>query len=174
MKDLNKKSMHAALKALDEISNQPFDLIVGGGGAMVMAYSFPLGTQDIDAYPKGIELSELDQLVKTVSKRIGISPSWLNTYFVSFSYSLPNDYQSRLVSVFQGRCVHAFALGKEDLLIMKCFAHRPKDFSHAKALIKKGADVHFVEKHLENLKLKGIALADEAMDFLNEVVDACL
>ena len=70
-----------------------------------------------------------------------------------------------------GQNLKVLALGKDEMLIMKCFAHRLKDEGHAKALIKKGARVEFVESHIEKLLEKRIPLAQEALDFLDELVD---
>ena len=52
---------------------------------------------------------------------------------------------------------------------MKCFAGRKKDVSHARALLKIGADRAFVERHVETLLGRGIPGAREALDFLDEL-----
>lgn len=52
--------------------------------------------------------------------------------------------------------MRVFALGKTDLLIMKCFAGREEDLLHAKLLIKKGADLSKAESHIESLIKKRI------------------
>lgn len=52
---------------------------------------------------------------------------------------------------------------------MKCFAGRAKDVAHARALIKAGADVKFVENHIESLKKKRIPGSDRAIDFLDDL-----
>lgn len=51
---------------------------------------------------------------------------------------------------------------------MKCFAHRPKDISHTKALLRLGLDLKKVEDHIEFLKSKRIPEAQKALDFLDE------
>lgn len=146
-------------------------LIVGGGGAMILAHGFPLGTTDIDAIPKGLEIAQLDPFVKKVSQERRIAPDWLNPYFSTFAHTLPPDYGDRLIEVFRGRRIVARALGKEEMLIMKCFAHRQKDVGHAKALIRGGARVKKVETQLDSLQKKGISGAREALDFLDDVLD---
>lgn len=37
-------------------------------GAMILAHGFPLATTDIDAVPKGMEIAELDVLVKQIAQ----------------------------------------------------------------------------------------------------------
>lgn len=168
---LTEKIMRAALTELDARLDSPVTLIIGGGGAMILAHGFPLATSDIDAFPKKIEIAKLDVLVKKVATEQRLPPDWLNPYFASFTHTLPSDYSERLIEVFRGGNLEAFALGKEEMLIMKCFAHRQKDVGHARALIKKGADMDFVESHIEKLKKKGIPGAEAALDFLDELIE---
>jgi hypothetical protein len=160
------------LKALSHLAFEletPVQLIIGGGGAMMLAYHFSLATTDIDGIPKGIELHELDVLVKKVASELHISSDWLNPYFSTFTHVLPSDYGQRLVNVFSERNLEVLAISKDDLLIMKCFAGRQKDVSHSKALIKAGARTGFAENHLEKLRDKNIPGAKEALDFLDDV-----
>lgn len=166
---LTETIMRAALAALDSELDTSVTLIVGGGGAMILAHGFPLATSDIDAFPKKMEIAALDALVKKVAQKERLPSDWLNPYFSSFTHTLPSDYADRLIEVFRGRYLEAFALGKEEMLIMKCFAHRQKDVGHARALLKRGADVDFVESHIEKLREKGIPGAEAALDFLDEL-----
>lgn len=166
---LTAEIMKRALNRLDEKLDSPLTLIIGGGGAMILAHDFPLSTTDIDAVPKSMDIATLDPLVKAIAKELGLPPDWLNPYFSSFTHTLPNDYEKRLVSVFEGAHLRGLALGKEEMLIMKCFAHRQKDVGHARALLKKGADREFVADHIEKLREKGIPQADAALDFLDEL-----
>ncbi len=138
---------------------------------MVLAHDFPLATADIDAVPRPIDLPALDSLVKTIARELELPPDWLNPYFSSFTHTLPNDYDTRLVPVFAGKKLQGLALGKEDMLIMKCFAHRQKDVGHARALIKKGTNLDFVENHIEKLRDSNVIGAQAALDFLDELVE---
>lgn len=169
--DLTSKHMLQALKALDQKLSGSVTLIIGGGGAMVLAHQFPLSTSDIDAISKGIELSELDALVKEVAVELSIAKDWLNPYYGSFIHTLPPEYGSRLITVYEGKFLQAKCLGKEDLLIMKCFAGRPKDISHARVLIRSGASTEVVEKHIRSLQKNRIPGAKKALVFLHEQED---
>lgn len=166
---LTKKIMQEALKLLNKKLTTHVTLILGGGGAMVLAHQFPLATMDLDAAPVGEDFSILDPLVKEIAKELNLPGDWLNPYFSTFSHTLPDDFKSRLIEVFHGKNLSAKALGKEEMLILKCFAHRQKDIPHAKALVKLQADIKFVEKHIESLKKKRIPGSDEALDFLDDV-----
>ncbi len=169
--DLSSQLMIKALERLDELIKAPVSLIVGGGGAMILAHHFPLATSDIDAVPRGMDLSEIDDAIKQVAQELNIPKDWLNPYFSTFTHTLPLSYGDRLVRVFAGARLTADALSVDDLLIMKCFAHRQKDVAHARALIKAGANVTFVGDHIESLLEKRIPGAEAALDFLDDVSD---
>ncbi|MCM2278647.1 MAG: hypothetical protein NDJ89_11290 [Oligoflexia bacterium] len=126
--------MKKALSRLDQLLTQPVTLIVGGGGAMILAHEFPLATSDLDAVPKGMDIHALDPLVKQIAKEQGLPPDWLNPYFSTYAHTLPTDYQERLIEVFSGDALKALALGKKDLLSMKCFADFQKGFEHGRSL----------------------------------------
>lgn len=170
-KNLTQVKMIEALSALDKLLTARITLIVGGGGAMILAHQFPLSTSDIDAIPKGIELFDLDVFIKQVADDLSLPKDWLNPYFSTFGHLLPSDYADRLVEVFRGEKIEAKALGKEDLLIMKCFAGRQKDVPHARELVKNKSDTTFVEKHIRSLIKKRIPGSEKALEFLHEIED---
>ncbi|MCB0350334.1 MAG: hypothetical protein KDD38_04065 [Bdellovibrionales bacterium] len=169
-KPMSKSIFIAALKRLNELITEPVVLIAGGGGAMILAHNYPLATSDLDAIPKSLSPDAIDPMVKQIAKEMQLPADWLNPYFSTFTHTLPSDYGSRLISVFKGTRLEVLALGREDLLIMKCFAGRAKDVAHARALIKAGADTEFVEDHIETLKKKRIPGADKALDYLDEIL----
>ncbi|MBC7691721.1 MAG: hypothetical protein H7222_08110 [Methylotenera sp.] len=175
MGPLTSKIMIRALQLLsDALSRGKFPkvtLIMGGGGAMVLAHHFPLGTTDIDAIPKGISIEELDPLVKLIAEQEKLPFDWLNPYFSTFSHTLPPDYGTRLIQVLETPSLEVLALGREEMLIMKCFAHRRKDVGHARALVRSGADLEQVEARIEELRKKGIRDSAEALDFLQEILE---
>jgi hypothetical protein len=169
---LTEKQMRHALRLLNDKLRHPVRLIVGGGGAMILAHHFSLVTSDIDAVPaSGTTALELDPLVKQVANEQGLPKDWLNPYYSTFTHVLPADYGSRLENVLALDRLSVDALSLDDLLIMKCFAGRMKDRVHARALIQNGARVRFVEQHLESLRDRKIPGAEQAIDFLDEVLD---
>ncbi len=171
MEKLSKKQILKALKNLDSLSTKPFELIIAGGSAMICAYQYPLGTVDVDVVVRKADLSEVDAYIKKTAQKLSLSPDWLNVWVSSFTHYLPADYEDRLNILFQGKKVTAKVFGKEDILILKCFAHRGKDIGHVKALIKQKADTSFVEKHINTLLKKHIPGADKALDFLYDILD---
>jgi hypothetical protein len=171
MEAFTEEKMRSALRGLDEELDREVSLIIGGGGAMILGHQLPLATADIDAVPKNMDLFEIDVMIKSVAKKQHLPVDWLNPYFATFGHTLPQDYDQRLIEVFSGRQLKAFALGLEEMLIMKCFAGRQKDIVHSRALIKKGANTEFVEKHIEKLIQERIPGSEKALDFLDELVE---
>jgi hypothetical protein len=170
--NLTAELMKNALQVLDTKLNTPVRLIIGGGGAMILAHHFSLATTDIDGIPGvGMTAEELDPFVKEVARELNIPSDWLNPYYVTFTHVLPKEYGTRLQLVFEFSNLIVEALSKDDLLIMKCFAGRIKDQPHVRALIRSGANITIAEKHIETLKSKGIPGAEKALDFLDEIMD---
>lgn len=163
--------MIKAFDLLDKRIDQGLTLLIGGGGAMVLGHDFPLSTMDIDAIPKGMTMEELSPLIEEIGHELNIPLDWLNPYFSTFTFVLNNQYESRLVTVYQGENITATALGKEDLLLMKCFAGRDKDIPHTLALIKSGADLEEVEHQLDILEQKNTPGVAQAIAFLDDVLE---
>lgn len=170
---MKRQDMIDAFRALDRLLDKPLTLLIGGGAAMLLAHDVPLSTNDIDGLPLDAKVSpaELDRLVKKVATELGIGAHWYNDYFNTFTYALPYDFRDRLVVVWKGEHLIVKALGKEDLLIMKCFAGRDKDIGHARALLKRGAKKEIVEQQIEKLSEKGLPRSREALEFLEDLID---
>ena len=168
---MNQKQMLEALKELDKALPQAVQLLIGGGAAFVLAHHIPLSTSDIDGIPYQSQLKQmdLDVYVKQVSDILKIPKDWLNPYFATFTYSLPKDYGSRLLTIFTGKKLKALALSKEDLLIMKCFAGREKDIPHASTLLKKKLNLSLVAQHLHYCIDERLPKAQEATDFFYDL-----
>ncbi len=163
--------MIQAFQRLDEVVTQSTRVIVGGGAAMLAAYQIPISTEDVDGVPdKGsMELAAFKKEVRLVGRELGIPQDWLNDYFSTFLFVLPSDYGTRLVPLYQGKHLEVCALSKEELILMKLFAGREKDIPHARALIRKGADLRIVEKRIQELVEKKIPGAQRAWDFLSDL-----
>ncbi len=170
---MKKEDMLQAFEILDKKLGQTVRLIVGGGAALNVGHGIPIVTQDVDAVPdrSSMELADFKKEVRAVGRELGIPQDWLNDYYGTFLFVLPNDYEKRLVPLFRGEHLHVMALGKEDLLLMKCFAGREKDVPHAKTLVRRHTDVKLVDRRIDELKAKKIPGAERASDFLSDICD---
>jgi hypothetical protein len=170
---MDKETMLKAFEVLDKKLKKPAEIVIGGGADMLIAHNVPLSTMDIDGLLVHCELTptDIDPLVKKVAQELSINPHWFNSYFGTFTYVIPRDYEIRIVAVYKGKNLKVSSFGLDDLLIMKCFSGREKDIGHAKALIKSGADLNFVDAHIQALAEKNVPKAAEALDFLDDIRD---
>lgn len=166
---LTRAILEAAFGALDSRLDRPVTLVVGGGTAMMLAHGLPVRTTDVDAYPIRGGIEEIAPHVRAVARELGLSPDWVNPHYETFAHVLPADYGARLREVFAGERLRVMALGAEDLLVMKCFAGREKDVGHARALLRRGPDLGIVEGRIEELVERGVAGAQDAADFLDDL-----
>lgn len=170
---MKKEDMMLAFQKLDGRLKSFTRIIVGGGAALVTAYGVPVSTQDVDGVPdrSSMDLADFKSEVRAVGREMGISQDWLNDYFSTFLFVLPKDYGERLVTIYKGKNLEVCALGKEDLILMKCFAGREKDIPHVRVLIRKGADLKIVDDRLSELLEKKIPGAEKASDFFSDLCD---
>jgi hypothetical protein len=169
---LDPSLMREALTRLDGKLDHPARLVIGGGGAMLLAYGHTLATQDVDAFATpGTKLSALEGPARQVAVELDIAPDWLNGHFVTFTSVLPKDYSVRLRQVFDGAHLTVDALGPEDLLVMKCFAGRNKDRPHARKLLAVANDLSIVDRQLELLQERRFPGAERAADWFDDLRD---
>jgi hypothetical protein len=170
---MDKNIMLKAFESLDKKICSKAKLLLGGGGAMVLAHAFPLSTMYIDAlfYKSPITQADVFDEIQEVANELNLPKDWLNPHFGTFLYTLPQDYESRLITIFEGKHITVNALSIEDLLILKCFAGREKDVPHARVLMKKLKNIDLVENHLRKLIDDHIPKAREANDFFDELLD---
>ena len=168
---MTQEGMIRAFEGLDKRLPSFVRLIVGGGAAMVAAHGIPVSTQDVDGVPDktSMELATFKKEVRSVGRELAISQDWLNDYFSTFLFVLPSDYGKRLKTVYKGQNLEVAALGKEDLILMKCFAGREKDIPHLRALLKKGADLTVIDNRFEELVAKKIPSAQRAADLFSDL-----
>lgn len=168
---LDAARLRDAFQALDARLERPVELVVGGGTAMMLAYRLPVRTMDVDAYPREGNLDALLPAIRAVARERGLPPDWINPHFETFAYVLPPDYGTRLRPIFEGARLRALALGVEDLLVMKCFAGREKDVGHARALLKRSPDLALVERRIQELADRSVPGAQDALDFLDDLLE---
>ena len=165
--------MISAFKRLDFHLNTPTRLIIGGGAALIAAYDIPITTQDVDGIPDktSLDLAEFKKEIRAVGRELGISQDWLNDYFGTFLFVLPSNYGDRLVPIYEGRYLTVCALGKEDIILMKCFAGREKDIPHIRALLRKKANIKIIETRLDELVVKNVPNSQKASDFFGDICE---
>jgi len=172
---LDRKTLMEAFACLDRHvpGKKSAHLVLGGGAAMIAAYDHRLATRDVDATTArgGLRMADLAAASRAVAEEMDLEPDWLNPHFEVYTPVLPSDYGTRLRRVFEGERLRVDALGPEDLLLMKCFAGRDKDLSHARKLVRMAQDLDVVDRRLAELGERGYPGAARAADAFDDLRD---
>src|SRR5665213_947593 len=101
---MDAKTIKRSFELLDHALDSPLRLIMGGGGALLLAYGHHASTAAIDVVPKPYRpVSDFEEILHDIAKKLKLPADWLNTYFTEFTYVLPEDYENRLKNYFQGK-----------------------------------------------------------------------
>lgn len=92
--DVLLKELANRYRRIDKKGYQPVDIVIVGGGSILLNYSFRQSTVDIDAILH--VSSAINDIAIDLSKEYDISPHWLNSDFMILS-----SYSKRLESVSQ-------------------------------------------------------------------------
>ncbi len=172
---LNKKIIKQAFLELDKLLPEKTNILIGGGAALLILDIMPIATMDIDAIPfkSVIGSDELKPYREKVAKKLGLPHDWINEHFYQFTFCLPEDYGKRLKVFFKGKKLICYVLHPTDIVIMKLFAHRAKDESHVKYLIKNDStDLEYIDEHLEECIDKNLPKAKEAQNYFHDLLRA--
>ena len=89
-------------------------VIVGGGALMLMGY-IPRATQDID-------------VIKATNVLHGLFRNYdMNAHVTAYENSFPYNYEDRLNPIWSGRKIDFYTASLEDIVIAKLCADRPQD-----------------------------------------------
>ena len=117
------------LKYLDDDANSIFDsdgrfqVVIVGGGALVLHGYITRGTDDIDILDANHKLHELMQSYDMNGD--------VNAYINNFPY----NYEDRTVLVWSGMKIDYYAASLEDIVISKLCSSRPDDLTDIEFLV---------------------------------------
>lgn len=93
-----------------------FQIIIVGGGALVLMNAITRATQDIDAILPPAELRDL------------MSRYDMNSNVMAYIDYFPYNFEDRIKPVdIAGRCIDYYTASLEDIVIAKLFSNRPTD-----------------------------------------------
>lgn len=119
---LDRKGLGTALRAIDAVLEEPADLILVGGAAVLLLTDGVRVTFDLDA----MQSAGLERIARATAE----SPSLpLNARSDPFEVFLPEDWRERLIghTVEGVHRLRVYTPSPEDLAIMKVFRFGPKD-----------------------------------------------
>lgn len=105
------------------LKNLSFSAVVIGGSALALLGIISRETQDCDVLDPSIPES-IKKASKEFAKTIpSLKEDWLNNGPETLKRELPPDWMLRLSTVYQGKGITLFTLGRSDLLKSKLFAY---------------------------------------------------
>ena len=164
MRPLNDGTIRTALAALGARvrADHPVEIFVVGGAAGVLLGLLPPAwtTADVDMIDCHLPTDREDVLAaaEDVARDLSLPGAWLSEDVGLFAWTLPRDWQSRVVETGNYGRLRVFAVSRRDLIAMKFLAHRERDLEHLEQMKVTAADLEFVRRHLDSLA----GLADEA------------
>ncbi len=140
-----------AFRALGERLDEPAEIIVAGGSALLLLGIVDRETGDIDAVASQPKLSTIARDIALVGEDLGLPASWLNDGVRAYYDLLATDYRDRLTTIGEFGPLVVRTLGRPDLILLKIAAARPRDLDDLRALAPTVEEIAFVASQLERI-----------------------
>ncbi|MBA3273860.1 MAG: hypothetical protein H0T11_08330 [Chthoniobacterales bacterium] len=131
------------------------EILIVGGAAGVLTYELPPAwtTADVDAFH--FELAKDREAVLSAGEEVGrelkLPSDWLNDWGGKYTWTLPDDWQSRRIKIGEFGRLRVYAVSRIDLISMKFIGHRERDLEHLQELKVTSSEKEVVQKYLEVL-----------------------
>jgi len=93
----------------------------------------------------------LQEDIRAVADRLDLTPGWLNGSIQTYLDVLPPDYKARLITLPARGKLHIALLHRQDIIVIKLFAGRPRDLADIVALRPTPQELQFVRSELPRL-----------------------
>ncbi len=148
------KSLQAALLRLGSTLRESASLTLGGSAALLLTGALDRLTDDGDVVESSVDFATLLDAVRQVEVVELAPPGWLNTSIQAYTHVLPADYRSRLVHLPRMGRLDVSLLGRADVILMKTYAHRPRDLQDLLAVTPTEQELAFVEQCIPRIAAK--------------------
>jgi Nucleotidyltransferase of unknown function (DUF6036) len=102
---------------------------------------------------------------------LDLTPGWLNGSIQIYLDVLPPDYKARLITLPARGKLHIALLHRQDIIVMKLFAGRPRDLTDIVALRPTSQELQFVRGELPRLRRIDQPRAARLESFLDQYHD---
>ena len=164
---MSRGALWEALSALGRRASGPVSLVLGGSAALILSNDLPRPTDDGDVVTSEPGMGELQALIREIADSEGLPPGWLNGSIQSYTYVLPADYTSRLVSMPPFGRLQVRLLSRRDVILMKVYGMRPRDIDDLHAIRPTLEELAFVRAQLARIGAKEASKAREMAEFLD-------
>jgi hypothetical protein len=165
---MTRDTLWGALAALGRRVRQPVSIVLGGSAALILGEELRRPTDDGDVVTSDPGLGDLQRVIRDVADSEGLPTGWLNGSIQSYTYVLPNDYQSRLVSLPPFNRLQVRLLGRRDVILMKVYGMRPRDVEDLRAIRPTVEELALARAQLERIGAKEPEKARDMGAFLDE------
>ena len=152
IENLGNDDLRRALAALSEQVHSRTEIVLGGAGALILMGELQRATSDCDVLYSDPDMGRLQEDIRAVALRLGLTSGWLNGSIQSYLDILPPDYRSRLHSLPMPGQLQVFVLHRQDVLVMKLFAGRPRDMVDVETFNPTAEELAFVATQLPRLR----------------------
>jgi len=154
---LDRRRLNDAFAALGKRVHQPTRVLIGGAGALILGGELNRATMDCDVLLSHPDMGQLQGYIRTVAERCGLPSGWLNGSAQTYAEILPPDYESRLHSLPPFGRLQVMVLHRQDVLVMKLYAGRPRDLADITALAPTDREIQFAHGQLARLRRIDVA-----------------
>jgi hypothetical protein len=151
MINLDKQHLLDAFAALGKRLGQPVHLVIGGAGALILSGELQRATTDCDVLISQPDMGLLQEAIRAVADSQGLAGGWLNASAQGFAEVLPPDCATRLRSLPLYGQLRISVLHRQDAIVMKLFAGRPRDLADVTALYPTQSELDFASGQLDRL-----------------------
>jgi hypothetical protein len=170
--NLDKQRLATAFAVLGARLPRPTRVVIAGAGALVLGGQLKRATTDCDVVLAQPDMGQLQEHIHAVAERLGLVGGWLNGSAQTYVEILPTDYESRLHSLPAYGRLQVLVLDRQDVLVMKLFAGRPRDLADVTALAPTSAEFAFARAQLPRLHLIDSARTERMRAVLDDLADA--
>lgn len=165
---MTRDALWSALTALGQRVRQPVSIVLGGSAALILGKELHRPTDDGDVVESKPGLGDLQMLIRDVANSQGLPAGWLNGSIQSYTYVLPKDYPSRLVSLPRFGRLSVSLLGRPDVILMKVHGMRARDVEDLEAIRPTTEELAFVRAQVRRIGKEEPDKARDMSAFLDE------